>query len=263
MRNQDKISHDVLLHESSSYKDEDMDITRMRTEHPQKEVIDVLLRNSKEFQAFYSDNKTTLEKLRIHWYVNPNLVNGLCKPLNRETYEIVLNSIPSQKEKAMVVAHELYHCILCYSRYPILRGFRVIRCQGIMAALMSMVYDSYINLKLRDYFGNGCQLIKLSSQQYFENKLKNRKNIGDESEIGTLFLFVNFQLIFEILCNTADIQDSNFFRWFDRYRPDIVTKSIELISLIKSTNMDEPEYAKELFQEIIKRYPSLEPIQVV
>jgi len=235
----------------------------MRTEHPQKEVIDVLLKNSKEFQAFYLDNKTNLEKLRIHWYANSDLVNGLCKPCSREIYEITLNSIPPQKEKAMVVAHELYHCILCYSRYPMLYGFRVIRCQRIMAALMSMVYDSHINLKLRHYFGNGCQLIKLSSQQHFENKLKNRKNIGDESEIRTLFLYVNFRLIYEILCDITDIQDSDFFRWFDRYRPDIVTKSVELISLIKSTNMDEPEYARQLFQEIIKRYPSLEPIKIV
>lgn len=233
----------------------------MRTKHSQNEVIDVLRDYSAEFLAFYKDYENTLEELRIQWFENPSLVNGRCKPLLNGTFEIELKLIPPLNETAFVVAHELFHCILWHLGYPKL-GTRDSRCQGVIADLNSMVYDRYINTKLRNYFEDGCQLIILRSQQYFDQNLRDRINISDESEIKTLFVYVNFRLWYEILCNTTEIQESEFFRWFDSYRRDFITESDELIGLIKSTNMDEPEKVRQLFKETIKRY-TLEPLHIV
>ena len=106
------------------------------------------------------------------------------------------------------------------------------------------------------------QLIKLRSQQYFNQKLRDRDNIEDTLELETLFVYVNLRLNFEILCDASEICDSDFFRWFDSYRPDLVTNSSRLISLIGSSDFGEPKNVEKLFQEIIVQNPTIEPIQV-
>jgi hypothetical protein len=235
----------------------------MMTEHPQKEIIDALMENSDGFRKFSSEYGKTLDELRIRWFENPSIINGQCTPLENKTFIIQLNQIPPQNEAAFVVAHELYHAILFHLRYPLLRAPKRYNCRRIMDPLTTMVYDHHINFKIRDMFDNGCKLIKIRAQRFFEDKLQGHGNIDDKSKLETLFIYVNFQLNFEILCDTTDFPDSNFFKWFASYRSDIISESSDLISQIRYTEFNAPENVEKLFKEIIRQYLSLEPIEVV
>jgi hypothetical protein len=226
----------------------------------QYEIIDVLNDNSPEFRKFYSDNKKTLAELEISKF--EKFSENKCIQCHDKTFEIRLKEIPPTTNTAFVVAHELYHAILWKQRYPNLMT-KDSRCKGIMTLINSMVYDQFINEKLKKYFDDGCQQIKSKSKNYFQNNLKGRDNIGDKSETIIVFFYVNLRLNFEILCSTADIQESEYFYWFEDKRPDLITKSNELISLIQSTNMNNLENTENLFQAIKKRYPILEPINTI
>jgi hypothetical protein len=238
----------------------------MRTDHPQKEIIDVLIESSEDFQGFYTQYQATIEQLKIHWFESPAYANGLCTPLRDDTFEIELRTIPPPSEMAFVVAHELYHALLWHNRYPKLvprLGTKDYRCKSMMGALNSMVYDHYINTKLKEFFNDGCQQLKSSAQHFFDNHLRDKNSIKDDSEIRTVFTYVTFRLNFEILCDASDFRQSEFSKWFDTYGHDLIAKSDVIISLIKTTNMEDPEKVRHLFNDIIKRYPPLKPIVVV
>lgn len=229
----------------------------MKNRQFQNEILDILMDISSEFREFYSDNEETLEKLEIFGFEKHN--QDQCSPRLDGKFVIKLKEIPPSDETAFIVAHELYHAILWFNGYPNLMS----SCEGpredFRSFLNSMVYDHYINTKLRKYFKTGCQKIKSKPENFYNNYLKGKDTFDDKSEIRIIFFCVNIQLNFEILCDNGDFQKTELFSWFEK-RPEFRFESNKLISMIQSTDMNNPKKVFDLFQNIIDLYPILNSI---
>jgi hypothetical protein len=228
----------------------------MRTECNQRDIINPLITESREFNTFYLRNKAIIDKLKIRWYEEPSLLNGYCRPFRDGTYEIVLKKIPPSKKDAFIVAHEMEHCILWELGYPKLiqkMGSTDKTCSTIIRAFNSMAYDWYVNKKLKTDFSDICSHFFAIFDHFFNEHLKGKEDIGDKLELEMLFLYVNFRLTLD-LCDGTLIQKNDFLAWFEKFRSDIVDKAIELISTMKKTEFDDKTQVKDLFNEIVKTY---------
>jgi hypothetical protein len=222
----------------------------MKTPKLQEQVIDVLMRDSEEFNTFYLKNMAELDKLEISWYENSTLQNGLCRPHLDGTFLIELRQIPPLPTAAFIVAHELYHCLLWRGGYPRLKPVDKIGLQ-IVGDVQSAIYDHEIHRRLFIDFPNGCSDIKSIFQKFYDTHLDGKSVIEKELENRLLFVFINCCLSLTVLCDTTLTEQFPIINWVKTNRADIYQYGMELVSQIRECDFNSKSEVKDLIEEIL------------
>jgi hypothetical protein len=107
-----------------------------------------------EFNEFYTENKSNIERLSIKWYIDRSKKKGegSADPI---TDEIVVYDYPKSIEDSHLIAHEIEHFLIWNEGFPyIMVGLhekKSVHLEG--KKITEIIFEPLVEMRLKKYFG--------------------------------------------------------------------------------------------------------------
>lgn len=222
-------------------------------------TLNVLLKKSKEFIAFYGSERSRIVT-PIVWGVDPSLAANMRVCNISGLNIIILKRSPISLEDSFDAAHELSHLLCAEAGYPAItlteKGNQDKRNANLCSAFANSINDPLANsclikynFNLWDYYDRACRIQK----GFFERGTF----LPHPSDFRYKAFFIPFYiqkvLDWELACAVEPRDKHEFISWLEARYPILSKESLELISLIKSIGFDTPDKATTIFQKIIRQ----------
>jgi len=226
---------------------------------PEEEVLAKLLKSSKEFSAFYKEEREKFKEPLL-WAQDITLAEGIngrattiTSSLNSsgpEVHVIRLRRIPARIEDSFLVAHELGHFLLIAEGYPLVGSVANERLSSLVTTL---VHDPLVDARLKKYGFDLRPAYRAEVEESRRQLVKRPRSPTDRlTRIAFMLTHVGNLLHWELL--GEDDQCNEFKRWFEERYPDIASMGAKLLIRVKKVGYDTPEKQTLLFREIIYRH---------
>ncbi len=225
------------------------------------DVVDILLRSSKEFKEFYNNERYRVE--RIEWFFNPNLMKQFVAAdaahfyhIKEKYHEIHLPRFPVYFDDAFLVAHEIAHAILAEENHSLPVFPRDERYKSLSTYFATMLEDPVVDSFLQERYHldltNDCvqklPIIKLAWDNMAEP-------VDRPSRIEIALLLANQMMKWRLIKNADALRKwSDFLFWFSDGRPNIFLIAVGFIAIIEKIGLETLDKRKAVFEEIVRNY---------
>lgn len=233
--------------------------------YPEDFVVSELLRYSREFQAFYQEERSKIVG-DVYWAHDQTMPEGIDYRSTRfvrsgvQVAQVIrLRQVPVAVKDACKIAHELEHLVLdaegFQHTHPLIADIHpAFQAHEILSsALNSMLMDPLVDSRLQGY---GFDL-RVEHEREVEEDIRQlsrftRPPSDHLARTHWMFNYVDKILYWEMLGSSEE--HSKFQLWFDTRFPHIASRGKKLLARVKRIGYGTPQKQSQLFQDIIRRY---------
>lgn len=218
-----------------------------------------------EFFQFYCNERQQLFTKPIKWFLDKGLkVRGEATP-HASYYSVKIPCIPARLDEAYIVAHEIEHCVIWEEGFPPIYPARSLLTDNIdilgfvktMAdELSTFLYDIKVDSKLFIYGFDLCDIHQRISEKNYEQFFRNgAPALRNKFErMVRIFRYAKRRILLEIFCIDFNPENSRYLSWYDENYPDIVRHALDIISIIREIELDQPENIRIICQRILNKF---------